>query len=128
MELPLFESKVSAGFPSPAEEYLQRPLDIGRLLVRNPASTFFIRVMGDSMVGAGINDGDLLVIDRSITPENKSIVLAIVDGEFTVKRLCKKGDQVYLKPENPKYSAIQITDLMQFEVWGVVTYVIHRAC
>jgi DNA polymerase V len=124
-KIPLFSSPVPAGFPSPADDYLEKKLDLNELLVPRPASTFFIRVTGDSMVGAGIHDGDILIIDRSLVAKNKSIVLAILNGEFTVKRFINKTEKIFLYAENPKYKPIEILESMDFEVWGVVAHVIH---
>ena len=123
--LPLYLSRIKAGFPSPAEDYLDKKLDLNEHLIKHPASTFFVKVKGDSMVGAGINSGDILIVDRSLEPKDKRIVVAVVNGDFTVKRISKKGDKLSLLSENPKYSPIEIKDGMDFEVWGVVIHVIH---
>ena len=128
LELPEAVSKISAGFPSPAEDYIDRRLDLNEYLIQHPAATFFVRVTGESMIHAGINSGDLLIVDRALTPKNNSIVLAVLDGEFTVKRLTYRKDKVFLVPENDTYNDIEITGEMQFEVWGVVTNVIHKVC
>ncbi|MDX9791479.1 MAG: translesion error-prone DNA polymerase V autoproteolytic subunit [Candidatus Kapaibacterium sp.] len=125
LNIPLFLDSVPAGFPSPADDYLESKLDLNDLLIRNPASTFFVRVTGDSMVNAGISSEDILVVDRSLEPKDGSVVIAVVDGELTVKRLSYKNGQVYLIPENDIYSQIEITEAMNFEVWGVVRAVIH---
>jgi len=122
---PLFKSGVSAGFPSPAADYEEGKLDLNRHLIRNPAATFFVRANGDSMIGAGIHTGDLLVVDRSLEPADKSVVIAVVNGELTVKRIRIKNNKITLQPENENYAACQITDSVEFEVWGVVTNVIH---
>ena len=124
--LPLYLSRIKAGFPSPAEDYLDKKLDLNEHLVKHPASTFFVKVKGDSMVGAGINSGDILIVDRSLEPKDKRIVVAVVNGDFTVKRICKDSERLYLVAENPKYDPIEIKDGMDFEVWGVVTNVIHQ--
>jgi DNA polymerase V len=121
----LFEAGVSAGFPSPAADYEEGKLDLNKHLIKNPPATFFVRVTGDSMVGAGIHHGDLLIVDRSLEPKNKSVVIAIVNGELTVKRIRIKGRTISLEPENENYPAQQITEEMEFEVWGIVTNVIH---
>jgi DNA polymerase V len=125
MELPMFLESVSAGFPSPADDYLESRLDLNDYLVRNPSATFFVRVRGDSMLNAGIHTGDILIVDRSLQPKEGSIVIAVLDGELTVKRLSFAKKQIFLLPENSKYEPIEITDMMNFEVWGVVTSVIH---
>ena len=117
---------VSAGFPSPADDYTEGSLDLNEYLIRHPAATFFVRVQGESMINAGIHSGDLLVVDRSLEPGNKKIVLAVLDGEFTVKRLVEKRGRLYLYPENPDYTPVEITEEKSFEVWGVVTAVIHE--
>lgn len=123
--LPLFLSRVSAGFPSPAEDYLEGRLDLQKLLVRRPASTFLVRVTGDSMLGDGIHEGDLLVVDRSLKASPGRVVIAVVDGELLVKRLGRKDGRPVLLASNPKYSPVAIGDESQFEVWGTVTFVIH---
>ena len=125
MNLPYFESRVQAGFPSPAEDYLEKRLDLNEKLVKSPSSTFFIRVEGESMNGAGIQNGDLLIVDRSKTPKSDSVVLATIHGEFTVKRFVQKENEAWLVPENPAFSSIHITDDMDCEIWGVVTHNIH---
>ena len=122
----LFEAVVSAGFPSPAADYEEDRLDLNRHLVKNPAATFFVRVTGDSMLGAGIHHGDLLVVDRSLEPRDKNVVIAVVDGELTVKRIRINRRKIILEPENHNYPAREITAETEFEVWGVVTNVIHQ--
>jgi len=122
----LFEARVSAGFPSPAADYEEDKLDLNKHLIKHPAATFFVRVIGDSMVGAGIQCGDLLVIDRSLEPRDKSVVIAVVNGELTVKRIRMRKQKITLEPENENYSAQQINEDVEFEVWGVVTNVIHK--
>lgn len=124
--LPLFISPVAAGFPSPAEDYQDRKLDLNDLLIKRPSSTFFVRVSGPSMTGAGIFDGDLLVVDRSVTATDNKIVIAVVNGEFTVKRIRKKGERIFLQPENASFKAMEILPGMDFTVWGVVMYCIHK--
>ncbi|HIC51309.1 MAG TPA: translesion error-prone DNA polymerase V autoproteolytic subunit [Candidatus Marinimicrobia bacterium] len=126
LKIPLFESGVSAGFPSPADDYLDLPIDLNEFLIKHPSATFYVRVKGNSMEGAGIRNGDLLIVDRAEEPRNKSIVLGIINGEFTVKRIKKKGSDLYLMPDNPDYKPIKIDDNMNFQVWGVVTYVVHK--
>jgi DNA polymerase V len=122
---PLFLESVSAGFPSPADDYLEGKLDLNDLIIRNPTSTFFVRVTGDSMVNAGIYSGDILVVDRAINAREGNIVIAVIDGELLVKRLSYCQNEIYLIPENNDYQPIRITKEMNFEVWGVVTTVIH---
>ncbi|MBN2364463.1 translesion error-prone DNA polymerase V autoproteolytic subunit [candidate division WOR-3 bacterium] len=124
-KLPFFHTKISAGFPSPAEEYSEKKLDLNEYLIKHPSATFFIKVSGDSMIGAGIHSGDLLIVDRSQEPANNKIVIAVLDGEFTVKRIMKKKDKIFLIPENDNFKPIEIKSEMNCEVWGVVTHVIH---
>lgn len=124
-QLPLFLESVSAGFPSPADDYLESMLDLNEHLIRNPSATFFVKVTGDSMIDAGLYSGDTLVVDRSLTPKDGNIVIASINGELIVKRLKKLKNKIYLLPENMNYESIEITDEMNFEVWGVVTTVIH---
>ena len=123
---PLFSCSVSAGFPSPADDYIDRQLDLNELLIANPLATFFVRVAGDSMSGAGIQHDDILVIDRSIEAISGKIVIAIVDGELTVKRLLKRSGSYLLVAEHPDYPPIELAGDMSLEVWGVVTSVIHQ--
>ena len=131
------KSKISgsvvAGFPSPAEQYLEPPLDLNELLVKRPAATYFVRVEGDSMVGAGIRDGDLLVVDRSLRPADGDVIIASVDGDFTVKtlRLGKREEgkgkrEVWLEPANPKFSVIKFESFQELDYFGKVTACIHR--
>lgn len=125
--LPIFTSHIQAGFPSPADNYVEKALDLNELVVQRPAATFYVKVQGDSMQHAGIFSGDILVVDRSLTAHNKSIIVAVLDGEFTVKRLILEESGVTLLAENPAYAPIKVSEASQFEVWGVVTYVIHKA-
>jgi len=124
--LPLVEATVSAGFPSPADDYLEARLDLNKELITNESATFYARVRGDSMTLAGISDGDLLIIDKSRTPVNGSIVVCLIDGEFTVKRLEKKGTDYFLMPENTDYKPIKIRTENSVTIWGVVTYTIKK--
>lgn len=124
--LPLYLAPVEAGFPSPAEDYLDRKLDLHEYLVRNEAAAFFLRAHGDSMLGAGIHDGDLLIVDRSLEAGHKRVVIAAVDGELTVKRLLRRNGRVLLAPENPHYPEIDITEREYVHIWGVVTHVVHK--
>lgn len=119
--LPLDEVRVSAGFPSPAADYAEKTLDINEYLVRNPVSTFFFAVEGDSMQGAEIFDGDILVVDKSLEPRHGHIVIAFVDGQRLVKRLYHRAGRVALLAENPAFPPLEIQDGMEFLVWGVVT-------
>ncbi len=123
--LPVFIARIAAGFPSPAADYEENKLDLNKHLIKNPAATFFVRVSGDSMTGAGIHDGDLLVVDRSIQPVSGNVIIAVLDGQLTVKRLKIKRGKITLEPENKDYPTHTITKGMDFEVWGVVTNVIH---
>jgi DNA polymerase V len=123
---PLFLVPVSAGFPSPADDYLDDKLDLNSYLVEHPAATFFVRVVGDSMIEAGIHSGDLLVVDRALEPADNHVVIAVLDGELTVKRIRIRHRTVFLVSDNAQYAPIQINETMHFEVWGVVTYVIHH--
>jgi len=123
--LPLFLVPVSAGFPSPADDYVENCLDLNKHLIKHPAATFFVRVKGESMVEAGIHSGDILIVDRSLDAVDKKVVIAIIDGELTVKRIKMAGKKIYLLPENRDFSPMEITDAMDFSIWGVVTNVIH---
>jgi DNA polymerase V len=125
LPLPIYISRVSAGFPSPADDYIEKKLDLNEHLIKKPAATFFVKIKGDSMQDAGMQEGDLLIVDRSQEANHKSIVLAVLNGEFTIKRLIKKDGKTFLFPENQKYKPIEINDEMNFEVWGVVAHVIH---
>lgn len=121
----MYTTMVAAGMPAPTEDYSEGKIDLNEHLIDNPATTFFVRVSGDSMIDAGIHPGDLLIVDRSRAPSSGKIVIAAVNGELTVKRLFKKRDKLFLMPENPNYPAIEITQDMAFMIWGVVTNVIH---
>lgn len=124
--IPLVTSRVSAGFPSPADDYLDETgIDLNELCIENPSSTFLVRVRGESMMGAGIFPGDLVVIDKSLEARDKQIVLAVINNEFTLKRLRIIGRQYFLYPENPAFQPIEIKAGMDFEVWGVVVCVIR---
>jgi len=116
---------VSAGFPSPAEDYIEGKLDLNRYLVKHPAATFFVRVVGDSMIDAGIHPKDMLIVDRAILPTSGKIVIAVVNGELTVKRLRQVKEKLWLMPDNSNYQPLQISAEMDFLIWGVVTTVIH---
>jgi len=122
----LIEQGISAGFPSPADDFKETRISLDRALVKNKEATFYARVSGDSMVGAGLDDGDLLVIDRSLNPENGKIAVCLVDGEFTVKRIKKEKNRLYLMPENKKYNHTEIKEENELIIWGVVKYVIKK--
>ncbi|MBN1927814.1 MAG: translesion error-prone DNA polymerase V autoproteolytic subunit [Prolixibacteraceae bacterium] len=126
VELPLYQTGISAGFPSPAEDYIEGRIDLNTELIKNPSSTFFGRVNGDSMIEAGINNGDLIVIDKSVEPRNNSIIVCIIDGEFTVKRFRKTPEGCFLMPENKNYKPIKVTAENDFRIWGTVTYSIKK--
>ena len=121
-----FDTGISAGFPSPAEDFKEERLSLDAELVKNKEATFYARVSGQSMIGAGLDDNDLLVIDRSLEPTNNKIAVCFLDGEFTVKRLKVDRDEVWLQPENPNYPIIKITQENDFVIWGIVTNVIKK--
>ena len=123
--IPLHSHSISAGFPSPADDYVEDHLDLNELLISNKPATFFLRVKGDSMLNAGIHDGDIIVVDRSLRPLHRSIVVAVVDGELTVKRLHLQKGSAELHAENPKYAPICLQDEQELTIWGVVTSAIH---
>lgn len=125
--VPLYGDAVPAGFPSPADDYLDMDLNLHDYLVQHPSATFCVRAIGDSMVDAGIQSSDVMVVDRALSPKNNDIVLAVVNGEFTVKRIKKNDDELYLMPANENYRPMKITEDMNFQVWGVVTFIIHKA-
>lgn len=120
-------SSVKAGFPSPADDYLEQQLDLNEHLIQHPAATFFVRVDGESMKGAGIHRGDILIVDRSLETTSGRIVIAVINGEFTVKRLRIENGSIQLEADNPHYPPIRIQNDWDFQVWGVVTYIIHQA-
>lgn len=124
--LPLYASRVPAGFPSPADDYLESALDLNRYLIHDAPATFMVRVKGDSMRDAGIGEGDILVVEKGRPPQHDQIVLAVIDGEFTVKRLFLRGDRVALIPENPAYAPIEFDGERELTVWGVVTACIKK--
>ncbi len=125
LRLPLFMTPVPAGDPSSGDDHVERYLDISRHLIRNPVATFLVRVTGDSMIGAGIRSGDILVVDRSIEPADGKIVIAVVEGRLTVKRLRIEGEKAVLVPENPDYAEVEIGDGSDVVIWGVVTGVVR---
>ena len=130
LELPLYSSPVSAGFPSPADDFLEGAIDLNQQLITNPASTFLVRVQGESMTGAGIFAGDVLIVDKSKDPKSGEVVIAVLDGDFLLKRFVIKrvnGEkQIWLEPENSDYNPLMITQDQDFQIWGVIKYVIHN--
>ena len=127
LRIPLVTAKVEAGFPSPADDHLERGIDLNEELIRNAPATFFVRVQGDSMRDANIFSGDILIIDRSVSPTDRQIVIAMIDGGFTVKRFRKRGEKVFLEAANPDFQPIEIGENQELVIWGVVTYIIHKA-
>lgn len=123
---PLMASKIPAGFPSPAQDYVEGRLDLNEHLIMHEASTFFVRADGYSMIGAGIHPDDILIVDRALEAAHNRIIIAIVDGELTVKRLKIEADEYWLVPENNDYPPLRIHEGIDFTIWGVVTYVIHK--
>ena len=121
-----FDTGISAGFPSPADDFKQQRISLDKELIKNKEATFFARVNGQSMIGAGLDDNDLLVIDRSLEPEHNRIAVCFLDGEFTVKRLKVVNNGIWLQPENPDYEPIKITEENDFIIWGIVTNVIKK--
>ena len=124
--LPLLGFSVSAGFPSPADDYTEENIDLNEYLIKNPFSTFFIRVKGESMINSGIHNQDLIVVDKSLIAKPGSIVIAMIDGGFTIKRLDKKNDELYLKAENDNYPDLDLRNYRNIQIWGVVIYSIHN--
>ena len=124
--IPIFTSRVQAGFPSPADDHLEDALDLNTHLIQHKDATFFVKAQGDSMLGAGIHQGDILIVDKSLTPKSGKIVIAVVDGEFTVKRLHKYKGNITLKAENPEFEDIKVNGTDELIIWGVVTSVIHQ--
>ena len=125
-EVPMYSNKVAAGFPSPADDYLEDKIDLNQYLVKHPASTFLVRASGESMINAGIFPDDILVVDRSLKAEDGKVVIAVVDNELTVKRYRKEGRKIILEPENDAFDPIVIPQASEAFVWGVVTNVIHN--
>jgi DNA polymerase V len=124
-QIPLYSSKVPAGFPSPADDHIEGYLDLNEFLIKHPAATFFVRVTGNSMIDAGIQENDILIIDRSITPSHGKIIVAAIDGQLTVKRLHIKKGKCLLIPENPDFYPIEVKENNEVYIWGVVAHVIH---
>lgn len=126
LELQLFESRIQAGFPSPAQGAFADSVDLNQELINNPAATFCARVIGDSMVDSGINEGDMLIIDRSLDPHNGDIAVCFIDGDFTVKRILIKDGEVSLVPANRKFPVIKVPQESHFVIWGVVSHIIKK--
>lgn len=126
LELPYVDDGIAAGFPSPANDYLDLSLDLNKALVKNPSSTFYARVKGHSMKDEGITDGDMLIIDKSLEPTNGATAVCFIDGEFTLKKIRIDKDRVWLIPANPEFSPIEVTAENDFLVWGIVIYVIKK--
>ena len=127
IDIPFYSTPISAGFPSPAEDYLEDKINLQKLLIAHPSATYFLRVRGDSMRDANLHEGDILVVDRSLKPRINQIIIGLLDNEFTVKRLVKKQNQYYLQPENPTYPPILLPEEnSRFQTWGVVTWCIHK--
>jgi len=126
LKLPLVDAFISAGFPSPAEDYIEGKLDLNKLLIKNPSSTFFARVRGTSMIEIGIHDGDILIIDKSLEAKHNSVLICFIDGEFTVKKVQKINGDLYLIPQNKDFAPIMVSKESDFRLWGVVTYCIHK--
>ncbi|PSR53259.1 peptidase S24 [Adhaeribacter arboris] len=126
IEIPFFSCYISAGFPSPADDYLEDRINLNSYLIQNPTSTYMMRVKGNSMQDANIHEGDILVIDKSLKPNDGVPVVCFLDGEFTVKTFRKINNKLYLEPANPAYKPIEITDDMDMRVWGVVAWVLHK--
>jgi DNA polymerase V len=125
-KIPMFEHAVQCGFPSPADDFLDLDINLNDYLVKHKSATFCVRVNGSSMEGVGIHSGDILIVDRAQEKKNNCIVLAVIDNEFTVKRIKKSGEKLFLNPANENYQPIEITEDMNFQIWGVVTFVIHE--
>ena len=124
VRIPYIKEGVSAGFPSPATDFLGNDIDLNKELCKNPLATFYIKVKGNSMINAGISDKDILIVDRSLEPQNNKIAVCFIDGEFTVKRIKTEDDCLYLMPENTNYQPIKVTEENELVIWGIVTYVI----
>ena len=125
-EIPFLKFTAHAGFPSPAEDFLEPSLNLNKYLIQNSAATFCVKVKGDSMAGSRITTGDILIVDRSLSPQNQNIILAILNGSFVVKKLLISNNDFYLLSDNNHVNQIKINSEMEFYVWGVVTYVIHK--
>lgn len=126
VSIPFYDVSVAAGAPAYIPTYFETTINVGKELINNPKTTFCVRVNGQSMIDAGIDDGDLLIVDKSLEPQNKNIILAVINGEYTVKRLYKNGEDLFLQPENKHHNPIKITPYMDFRIWGVVTGLIKK--
>lgn len=125
-QLPLFATPVRAGFPNPADDHIEQGIDLNDYLIRTPPATFLLEVAGDSMIGAGIFPGDMVIVDKSLDPQQNDVVIAVVEGEMTIKRMERQNGKVLLKPENPQFDTLVITPEMDASIWGVVTFTLHR--
>lgn len=125
-EFPFIADGIKAGFPSPAADFDETKISIDQLVVKNETATFYAKANGNSMIGAGIDDGDILVIDRSIEPTDNKIAVCFIDGDFTIKRIKIEEDCIYLQPENPKFKSIKVTEDNELIIWGIVTYVVKK--
>lgn len=126
-DIPLYSNAVCAGFPSPTDDHIEKKLDLNKHLIKHPAATFFVKAVGESMINAGIQSGDILIVDKSLEATHGKIVIAAINGELTVKRLSRQNGRVQLLAENPAYKAIDISHEQELIIWGVVTHVIHQA-
>lgn len=126
LRIPFIPDGVSAGFPSPAADFMENNIDLNKELSENPLATFYIKVKGNSMIDAGIENEDVLIVDRSIEPQDNKIAICYIDGEFTVKRIKLQKDFLYLMPENSNYTPIKVTEENELIIWGIVTYVIKK--
>lgn len=125
-ELNLYASRIPAGFPSPAEDFIEKRLDLNDYIINNKDATFLVKATGNSMENAGIYDGDILVIDRSVEATSGRVVLGVLNGEFTVKRILWKKNKLFLVPENKEYKPMEINEEEDFQIWGVVTFSVHK--
>lgn len=128
MKIPSAQTGISAGFPSPADDFIDLSIDLNKTFIKHPNATFFGRVSGDSMIDAGLHDGDYLIIDRSLEPQHKHIAVCLINGDFTVKRLFIKAHKICLMPENEAYQVIEVSEDDDFSIWGIVTTVIKPLC
>ena len=126
LPLPFAEQGIRAGFPSPAQDFMELALDFNRDMIKNPLATFYARVKGDSMIDDGINDGDMLLIDRSLASNEGTLAVCALDGEFTLKRIHRDGDKLFLMPANSDFKPIEVTADQEFSIWGVVLYIIKK--